>query len=411
MKAAISTEPLRRVLIVNRVGHLGGVERVILNLAPQLPAYGYRAIVACPGEGALANAARVAGIEVAPVPFDRMRISADPRVMLRYPLLWHRGAAAVEQICRERQIDLIHVHHPVGSLYARRAARALALPVLFHVHEALPTRLLYALAARRALRDCAGTVCVSSAGTALLRHLGDDLSRNSVVNNGLAASFLDDAPPAPAAEVTGPGPHIGVFGVIEPRKGQDVFLAAATKLVTRYPDAQFWIVGPLALKDKQSFEARIKTLAEAPPLRGRVHFVGFRPDVGAWLRAMNVVVQASVKHESLSMVLLEAMALGRPVVATDVGGTADGVTNGRTGLLVPPNDAEALAIAIEQALEPGGAILGEAAAREARLHFSPEAFARNMARVFDTMLAARAVNRPAMDEMRQPVEATVRVRS
>lgn len=378
----------RRVLIVNRVGHLGGVERVILNLAPGLADYGYDTILACPGEGALATAARAAGVEVAPVPFDRMRISPDPRVLLRYPMAWHRGTAAVERICRERNVTLIHAHHPVGSLYAHRAAQALGLPVLLHVHEAPPTRVLYAMAARRALRGCARTICVSSAGVELLRRLGDDLSRNTVVHNGIDATLLDGSPPLPASAVEGPGPHIGIFGSIEPRKGQDVFLHAASRLSRQYPEAQFWIVGPLALKDKQGFDNQVRALAALPALGGRVHFTGFRPDVARWLQAMDVVVQASVRHESLSMVLLEAMALGRPVVATTVGGTADGISHGRSGLLVQPGDPNALAAAVNCALSPAGKAMGAAAAAEMRSRFSPAAFCRGVADVYDQMLGA-----------------------
>lgn len=383
----------RRVLIVNRVGHLGGVERVILNLASGLPRHGWEPILACPDGGELAEAARAQGLRVAPTPFDRMRITADPRVLLRYPLAWRQGAAAVERICRDEQVSLIHTHHPVGSLYARRAARSLGLPILLHVHESLPARPLYALALRQAARDYSRYIAVSGAGTALLASIGADLDRGSIIPNGIEARLLDGPPPAPAAEVTGPGPHIGVFGVIEPRKGQDVFLRAAELLARDHPQAQFWIVGPLALKDKAGFQAQIRAMAEKPVLRGRVHFTGFRADVGAWMQAMDVVVQASVKHESLSMVLLEAMALGRPIVATRVGGTEEGIRDGRTGLVVAPGDAPALAAAIARAAGPEGEELGAAAARSARETFAPEVFCRKVAEVYDQIVATHAESR------------------
>ena len=77
--------PPRRCLMLSRVGFLGGVERIALTLAENLARHGWQAILACPEDGDLAAAARSRGVALAPSPFDRMRITADPRVLARYP--------------------------------------------------------------------------------------------------------------------------------------------------------------------------------------------------------------------------------------------------------------------------------------------------------------------------------------
>lgn len=377
----------RRVLIVNRVGHLGGVERVILTLARGLGALGYDPVLACPGGGALAASAAASGIAVADCDFDRMRITPNPLALMRYLEAWTRGAVQVEQLCRSLDIDLIYTHHPVGSLYAARAARRLGIPVVLHVHETLPAKPLYALALRRAAESCVRFICCSAAGHLLMSSVGADCRKGRTILNGVDWSLLG-RPPPPASEVTGPGPHIGVFGVIEPRKGQDIFLSAAMRLAVVHPTARFWVVGPLALRDKRRYLASLHDMANALPLAGRVTFTGFREDVIRWMRAMDVVVQASVRHESLSMALLEAMILSRPIVATRVGGTEEAISHGHNGLVVPPGDAGALATAIDRALGPEGIELGARAAEEAERRFTPGIFCHQVAQVFDEVLTA-----------------------
>lgn len=391
---AVGPRPERRVLAVNRVAFLGGVERIILTLAAGMRAHGWETVLACPGEGVLPDAARAQGTAVVPCPFDRMRITADPAVLARYPLSWVRSANAVEAHCRDGLIDLIHAHHPVSALYALRAVRHLGLPMVLHVHETLPARPLYAAAMRVALRHASRVLCVSGAARDLALALGADPARLRVVHNGVDPRFLAAGPPAPAPEVlrAGPGPHIGVFAVLEPRKAQHVLLEAAARLADRFPDARFWIVGAAALRDKEHYVDRLRRMAEAPPLRGRAVITGFRPDAAAWLAAMDIVVQTSVALESFGMALAEAQVLGRPVVASRVGGMPEVVAEGETGLIVPPGDAAALAAALDRLLSDPGLrrALGERGAEEARRRFAPGVFRERVAAVYDDAAAPGA---------------------
>jgi len=397
--AAVETSSRRRVLLVNRVGFLGGVERILVTLGAGLGAHGWQALLACPGDGELAQAAAAQGIRVVACPFDRMRITADPRVLARYPSAWLRCAAALEATCRAERIDVIHAHHPVSALYALRAARRLGIPMLLHVHETLPARPLYAAAMRVALRAASGVVCVSQAARDLALALGADPARVSVVHNGVDPRFFAAQPPEPAAEVrqAGPGPHVGLFAVIEPRKAQHLLLEAAAMLAGRFPAARFWIVGAAALQDKRDYAERLRQMAETPPLQGRVVMTGFRADMPCWLAAMDVVVQTSVALESFGMALAEAQALGRPVVASRVGGMPEVVTEGETGLLVPPQDAPALAAALARLLgnQELRETLGRNGAEAARRRFAPGVFRSQVAARYDALMPARAGPKPS----------------
>ena len=377
----------RRVLVVNRVGYLGGVERIILTLAVSLRDIGWDVILACPGDGALATAARAQTTEVAACPFDRMRITADPRLLARYLFVaWRDGARAIERHCRRGDIDVIHVHHPVSALYARRAAKRLGIPVVLHVHETLPARPLYAMALRLAVRQADVIVCVSEAAMKLAVAMGAPQARTQVVYNGIDAAFLKPGPyPLPERIArSGPGPHVGVFGVFEPRKAQHVFLEAATLLAERFPSAHFWLVGSAAVKDKEAYAKRLQHLVDTPPLRGRAHIQDFQSDIVPWVAAMDVVVQPSVTLESFGMALAEALALGKPVVAARVGGMPEVVDEGRTGLIAPPADRPALAAALRTLLADPElrAAFGSRGAADVRRRFAPELFGAGIASAY-----------------------------
>ncbi len=370
----------RNVLHVSRVGFIGGAERVILTLANNSAQLGYRALLACP-EGDLLRAAQSNGIPTTACEFDRMRITANPMALLRYPFVWRKRAKELLQICVANDVQVIHAHHPVGVLYALPAIRRLGLPAILHVHEMLPAKPLYALALRLAVKAVSHFICVSDAARQLLDTAHVDAPRISIVFNGVDQQFLDA--PERTPEVTGPGPHIGVFGVIEPRKGQDIFLAAAAKVAKRFPTAHFWVVGPLALKDKKTFAEKLHALADAPALRGRVTFTGYRSDVAQWMSAMDVVALTSIAHESLGMVLLEAATLGKPTIGTRIGVVPEIIKEGVTGRVVAPGDPEALAQAMTTLLNSDLNAIGQRAAADARERFSPEIFRRAVASIYD----------------------------
>ncbi len=382
--------PARRVLVVNRVGYLGGVERIILTLADSLDAFGWHPVLACPDDGPLAQAARAQGTVVAPCGFDRMRITPNPLVLARYPLAMKQGAADILRRCRETKPDLIHVHHPVTALYALPAAWRLRIPIVLHVHETLPAKRLYALALRAVLPRVASVLCVSKAALALATAMGADPAQARVVHNGVDERFLHvtQATPPAMVQAAGPGPHVGVFGVLEPRKAQHVLLEAAASLAAEFPTAHFWLVGPAAQADKQAYADRLQAMAAAEPLHGRVTLAGFQADMIDWLSAMDLVVQPSVAYESFGMSLAEALTLGRPVVAARTGGMPEVVVEGQTGLIVPPGDAAALAEALRTLLHSPErrAAFGAQGAADARARFSPEVFRRHVTQAYGAVL-------------------------
>ena len=278
-----------RVLVINRVGFLGGVERIILSIEAVAREGGVVTTLACP-PGELADAAARQGMDVADLAIDRSRRTLSPLGLARLGLAMRRGQRAVTSLARRMGADILHAHHPIGGLYAAQAARALGLPLILHVHETLPASRLYVFALRRVMPQCGRFVCVSDSSAALMHRLGASPDRVQRLYNGVDAAFTQAASEVPA--LRGQGPHIGHFGVLEPRKGQDVFIGAAARLAGSHPGAQFWIVGALTFAENRPYLDRLQAEAASAGLAGRVHFVGHRTDVRDWMAGMDAIVLA-----------------------------------------------------------------------------------------------------------------------
>jgi glycosyltransferase involved in cell wall biosynthesis len=150
------------------------------------------------------------------------------------------------------------------------------------------------------------------------------------------------------AHARGASQIVLTVGHLSEIKGHVAFLRAAALLSASHPGCRFWLLGD-ETTDKGA-RKRLESLARDAGILDRVEFLGWRSDVPDVLRAADVVAMPSL-NEGLPLALLEAMACGRPVVATPVGGVPEAIEDGRTGLLVPPDDAEALARAISTLLD------------------------------------------------------------
>ena len=257
--------------------------------------------------------------------------------------------------------DVIHVHEPLtpsASMFATLAARA---PVVATVHAYLDRSVAMELAApilRRVWRRVAIGVAVSEA----------------------AASFLRRALPEAALEIVPNGVDVGAFAGAEPRtdlpagrrilwvnrldaqKGFPVALAAFAKVLAEIPDAVLVVVGEG--KDREALALLTESARARVDMRGAVP----NDQVPSYLAACEVFVSPAVGQESFGIALVEAMAAGVPVVATDIPGYREVVSDGVEGLVVPPRDPEALAAALVTVLtEPELAKrLGEAGRERAR---------------------------------------------
>ncbi|BAY64656.1 group 1 glycosyl transferase [Calothrix brevissima NIES-22] len=176
------------------------------------------------------------------------------------------------------------------------------------------------------------------------------------------------------------GPLIGIVGRLQRWKGMHTLIAAMPQILQRYPDAHCVVVGGKHDLEPE-YEDFLKTQIADLDLSDRVSMVGLQRNIPEWMQAMDIVVHASDK-EPFGIVVIEAMALGKPVIAGNAGGPTEIITDSVNGLLTPYNDVDALAIAVLRYLEnPEFAQNMGIAARQRALDFSTQRYAQNFVNV------------------------------
>ncbi len=288
----------------------------------------------------------------------RGTLNADPRglsvVNLDAPA--HRdiprAVAGLRRLLRRERIDVLHVHHYTPGLIALAASRRLpvALVIGRHYSDAIYRlsrglrRHLY-LRIERLCNDAADAIVVpSGAIEAILRGQGVNKAKIVRIPYGFAFERLSPRPPrAEALALWGPEPglRLATFARVDAEKGHR-YLAEALGALTREGIRATWLVagdGPA--------RGAIERLVLEKGIGSRVRFLGWRSDVADLMAAADIVVQPTLQ-EAFSQVMVEAMALGRPLVISDVSGVRDAVEDGETGVIVPPGDSGALAVALRR---------------------------------------------------------------
>lgn len=348
-----------KVLHICSDTNIGGAGRYVLTLLTQ-PGIAERfdTAVACP-EGDLAAALQRAGIPVLLYPGANTSFS------------WQALRSLMGHM-RSWRPQIAHTH---GSLAGRVAAALTGARVIYTKHglahaeeQAIQVRGAGSFAKRAAVRLFADRiVAVSEAVSRALEAQGADPGRIRVIPGGVDLTpYAADQPQVPGV--------ICSLGRLQTEKGFDILLRAMTLLKgeTR-----------LKLGGEGLLEQELARLVSDLGLQDAVEMHGFVADVPAFLADSGLFVLSS-RSEGLGLVIIEAMAAGRPVVATRVGGVPEVVVDGETGLLVPPEDPQALAEAIRRVVrDPALARrLGAAGRRRAQAFFSAERMAEQTAALY-----------------------------
>jgi len=130
--------------------------------------------------------------------------------------------------------------------------------------------------------------------------------------------------------------HIGMIGRITPWKGQELFIAAAKEVIKSNPETIFFIIGDPDNKENKLFKKFLEKEIQRTGLQKKIVFTGFQSNIKSVIASLDVVVLPSIKPEPSGKVILEAMAMEKPVIATNHGGPTELIANGKTGFLVPP---------------------------------------------------------------------------
>ena len=266
--------------------------------------------------------------------------------------------ASVADWIADRGIALLHTHSNRPNVVGRMAGalfRSQGLAVVAHYHnqyddkwERDPAMLSLE---RRLVASTDAMIAVSES---VRRHVADNIGvdeqRIDVIPNGVDASAftgVDRSDARRALLLDATRPVVGLIGRITEQKGQDDFVEAALAIAVERPEPLFVMVG---FAEDAELQQRLRQKIAVFGLSDRIRFLGNRDDMASVYAALDLVVAPS-RWEGFGLMLIEAMAAGRPIVATRVGAIPEIVRDGRTGVLVEPRDAQALARAITGMLD------------------------------------------------------------
>lgn len=361
-----------KVLHIINGEFFSGAERVQDVLALRLPDYGYEVGFAC----------------VKPVKFSAYRNSIVP--LFEMPMKSKFDLAPAWEIARIVKQDgyaLLHTHTPRAALVGRVAAWLAGVPLVHHVHspttrdtESAWRNRKNAIMERLSLIGVAQLIPVSKSLETYLKKQGWSQARITMVANGVVT-------PGSLPDRLAPGPEwiIGSVALFRPRKGIEVLIQALASLRQMGQIIRLRAVGPF---ETIEYEKTIKEMAVHLGVADTIDWVGFAQDVNAEFVKMDVLVLPSLFGEGMPMVILEAMATGVPVVASDVEGIPEVLEHGRTGLVTPAGDAGQLAAVLADLMNNkyDWCVLREDAYQLQVASFSDRSMAQGVARVYDAIL-------------------------
>jgi glycosyltransferase involved in cell wall biosynthesis len=407
-----------KIVYLNPTGQLGGAERSLLDFIASVRAAEPRCslTVLAAGNGAMLDEARALGARTQVLPMPRALAAlgdagaGGPAGGGQARLLGMLGqmslvmpsvavyAARLRRVIRAADPDLIHTNgfkmHVLGAWTAPHS-----VPVLWHVHDYVSARPLMAPLLRAHVERCTAVVANSLSVAADVRvALGPHLKIFPIYNAVDLKRFTPVGPSLDLDELAklsppvGPVVRIGLIATMARWKGHEVFLRAL-KLLADKPRVRGYVIGD-ALYQTQGSQykiAELRCMAQRLGIDGRVGFTGFVNDAPAAMRALDVVVHASVQPEPFGLAIAEAMACGRAVMVSHAGGAAEIVTPGEDAFVHEPGNVESLAAGLrELVLDPElRARLGRGAALAARRRFARARLSAELLPVY-RMLTARA---------------------
>ncbi len=370
-----------RILYVQPNSEVGGSDLALLRLVSSLDQQRYEPIVLLPQDGPLVSRFRDAGIRTLFLPMMQLRTLPSLSYQMRYLAMFWVTVARMRKVIRDERIDLVHTNS-LYALYGGFAALFAGRAHVWHIRE-IPPQLPLARAVLGWLVLRLSRVVISMTQACSLG-LFATLAHPKV---RLLSEGLDRAVWSRRRELRdiraelGLGADnivVGFVARLDPWKGLDVFLEAAAEVAKRYPKTVFLVSGD-APPGFESYRDSMIARAAKLGLGDRIRFLGWRyrmDDIPALMASLDVFCHTSIQPEPFGLVVIEAMAMGCPVIAARDGGPLEILDGGMNGQLTPPGDAAALAAAICDLIAhpERRKSVSEAGLERVRSRYSKEAF-------------------------------------
>jgi glycosyltransferase involved in cell wall biosynthesis len=341
-----------RVLYVNHVGLVSGAEKSLLRLLESLDRRLVEPQMAAPDEGPLAAALAELTIPLHALPDGRLRRPRYPWDYVTSFRRFQRFCGALRHVCREVEPDLVHANSLVAAWAAVRVAgRMPAVPrIIWHCRDLQSSPPIMQAVRPKVAR----VIAISQAVAAQVERDAPRGAPIRVICNGI--NQRDIHVTRRRSQVRGDWemgtdtPLIGCMGQLVPWKRHEVLLRALPTVLGASPQARLVLMGSDQFAEHAGYVTSLRTLASELGLEAHVIWAGHVEHPADALAALEVLAHPA-EREPFGRVILEALAVGTPVVAVNQAGPAEIIEDGRSGLLVPPNDPQAMGAALARVLQ------------------------------------------------------------
>lgn len=341
-----------RIAVLQVSALLGGSDRSLLEMLKAGHNKLFSAIVLLPQEGPLCRNLCAIGVQWVVVKQSDalLRVSRSFRVeslpdLFALPIGIPGYLFRLNRAIRRLSPDIIYTNGIKAQILSAMLRPILHLPIVWHLREQWGGPVVGCMA------DYGADLIIAnsrSTGTALQKYMKNP-GKVIVIHNAVDVDeFSPNGPVADIGSVKGQTAKIGLPGALARLKGHELLLNAAHRIRTEFPFTKFFFIGGEiydTLGD-QGYEKELRQLVERESLGECVNFTGFQEEMAPWYRAMDIVVNTSIRPEGFGRTLLEAMACGRAVIGPNAGGIPEFVEHGKNGLLYEMGDSGALADAV-----------------------------------------------------------------
>jgi glycosyltransferase involved in cell wall biosynthesis len=341
-----------KLLFLDQFGTLGGGQRVLSETLTSLDRAQYQTTVALGTDGDFRQRLLDDGISVMDLPLGNYHSGKKtPLDRVRFFIRSLCCALVLTRWVFRHRPNLLFANGPRTFVCATLAGRLTRRPVIWHLHNVLPAGVELSLLALFSRWVHTIVVCSQAAADPLLDRRPCLQSKIRLIYNPVPR--LKQPTPGDVdrlRESYGVHPKqicIGILGRVTPFKGQWYFLQAARLVLRQEPEARFFVIGsPAADKSDQEYYLKLRLIVEQSGMMNSVFFVEHQRDVENFLAMMDVVVVASQGPEALPQTVIEAMSMGKVVIAPASGGIVEIVEDSKTGLFARVDQPEKLAAAM-----------------------------------------------------------------
>jgi glycosyltransferase involved in cell wall biosynthesis len=352
-------KPLK-IVFVNHTGVVSGAERVLLLILDNLNAKNFEAVVTCPAGSELAELVEARGVTVVDLPVVVARFTWNPVLLLQYLRSYFAAIREFRNSPALESADVIHANSVRAGLLTSFAMRGKTTPVIWHVHDTLKFHPISTAVRLAAFFLPPYSIIGVSRSTAAhfkgwLLGLAGNRIPVTVIQNPVDTDRFRPSPADRERVRQELNLQDGQFvfatvGQLTPRKGHLETIRALKQLTLTVPNVALLIIGSAVFEHDQEYAEGLRREVSELKLEEKVLFLGQRTDVNALLAGADAVVINS-RREPFSLLALEALAAGKPVIAAAVDGLPELITDGVTGLLVPSGDNKALVSGMHRLIE------------------------------------------------------------